>query len=122
MARAGKIIGAALLTAMLAAPVAAQTVDDDVRCLLASNLFTRAEKDPAKRQLAMAASAFYLGRLDARISNDQLKTAVSAQAKAMTAASVGPIMNNCARRLQVKGLALRALDTNQAPLPPAKKK
>jgi hypothetical protein len=93
----------------LAAPLAAQSVDDDVRCLLASNFFRRAEKNPAQQQVAAASSAFYLGRLDARISTQQLKTALLTQAKAMTAASVGPTMNGCAKHLAQKGLALQSL-------------
>lgn len=111
----------------LAAPVAAQSVDDDVRCLLASNFFARTEKVAEKRQLAGAASAFYLGRLDARISNDQLKNMVLAQAKTMTGTSVAPLMNNCAKRLAQKGVALRAIappppNAPQPPRAPAKPK
>jgi hypothetical protein len=65
-------IGATVAALAFAAPVAAQSVNDDVRCLLAANVFARAEKDQAKRQLSASASIFYLGRLDARISNEQL--------------------------------------------------
>jgi hypothetical protein len=118
-------IGAVLGALAFAAPVAAQSVDEDVRCLLAANFFTRAEKDPAKRNLAMAASVFYLGRLDARISNDQLKTAVQVQAKTMSAANLGSIMDNCAKHLNEKGLAMRALGGGPnapAQAPPASKK
>ena len=121
MARWVMMFGAALLTAAAAAPLAAQSVDEDVKCLLASNVFSRAEKDPQKKQLAMAASVFYLGRLDARISTAQLKTAVTAQAKTMPAASLGPIMTACARRLAAKGVALQTLNVQQAP-PAAKPK
>jgi len=113
-------IGVALATIGLATPVAAQSVDDDVRCLLASNFFARTEKDAQKRQLAGAASAFYLGRLDARISNEQLKTAVQAQAKTMPAASLGPTMTACVKRLTDKGVAMRAFATGPGgAVPPA---
>jgi hypothetical protein len=125
MARKFVILGAALAAMATAAPVAAQTVDSDVRCLLAANVFARAEKDPAKRQLSMAASVFYLGRLDARISNEQLKGAVQSAAKSMPASSLGPTMTACAKRLTDKGLAMRAfaVGPNGAPppAPPAKK-
>jgi len=127
MARKFVMIGAALAALAFAAPLAAQSVDEDVRCLLAANVFARAEKDPPRRQLATAASVFYLGRLDARISNEQLKTAVQAQAKTMPAASLGPTMNNCAKRLTDKGLAMRAFAAGpngaaQPPAPAPKKK
>ena len=119
------MIGATSAALALATPVAAQSVAEDVRCLLAANVFARAEKDPAKRQLSMAASVFYLGRLDARISNEQLKTAVQAQAKTMPASSLGPTMTNCAKHLTQKGLAMRAFavgpngGTQPAAKPPA---
>jgi hypothetical protein len=109
MARFVLGIGAALAATWLAAPVAAQSVDDDVRCMLASNYFAHAAKDPQQQKIAQASAAFYLGRLDARISNQQLVSAEMAQAKSMTKDSLGPIMNNCAKRLIQKGIAQRAL-------------
>ena len=120
------MIGAAAAACAVGAPVAAQSVDSDVRCLLAANVFARAEKDAAKRQISMAASVFYLGRLDARISNDQLKTAVLAQAKAMPASTLGPTMTACVKRLTDKGVAMRAFTAGPTgappPNPPAPKK
>jgi len=118
MARLLVMIGAALAGVACTAPVVAQTVDSDVRCLLAANVFARAEKDPAKRQISMAASVFYLGRLDARISNEQLKTAVQAQAKTMPASSLGPTMTGCVKRLTDKGVAMRAFATGPGAAPP----
>jgi len=114
-------ITTSILAAGLAAPAIAQSVDADVNCLLASNVFARAEKDPAKKQLAMAASVFYLGRLDARISTIQLKTAVAGLSKSMTAASLGPTMTACAARLRDKGVALQAAG-GPPPAAPAKPK
>jgi len=125
MARKFVMIGAALAGVACAAPVAAQSVDSDVRCLLAANVFARAEKDAAKRQLSVAASVFYLGRLDARISNEQLKNAVQAQAKTMPASSLGPTMTACVKRLTDKGIAMRAFAAGPAgavpPAPPTPK-
>ena len=123
MARKFVMIGAALAAFGLAAPVAAQSVDDDVRCLLASNVFARVEKDAARRQIATAAQVFYLGRLDARISTAQLKTAMQAQAKTMQAATLGPVMDGCAKRLAAKGVAMQGFSVGpKAPAaPPAKK-
>ena len=125
MARLVLGIGVAFLAAGLAAPVAAQSVDDDVRCLLASNFFARAEKNPQQKQIAMASAAFYLGRLDARISNEQLNGAAMAQAKTMTKDSLGPTMNGCAKRLIQKGIAQHNLGASSPPgkpAPPAKPK
>jgi hypothetical protein len=118
MARLVLGIGVVLAAVGLAAPVAAQSVDDDVRCLLASNFFGRTEKNPQQKQIAMASAAFYLGRLDARISNQQLNSAAMAQAKTMTKDSLGPTMNNCAKRLIQKGIAQRNLGASAAPAKP----
>jgi len=112
-------IGAALAATGLAAPVAAQAVDGDVRCLLASNVFIQRDKDPARKQLAMAAQAFYLGRLDARISNEQLKTAVQAQARTMTIGSLPATMDGCVKHMAQKGLALRDISGPPGAPPPA---
>ena len=99
--------GTALVLA--STPAAAQGADQDVRCLLASNLFTKAEKDPAKRQVAVLSSYFYLGRVDGRLAGAQLAAALKSQAPAITAQTAGPIMTACAKRLQSAGVAMQML-------------
>jgi hypothetical protein len=94
---------------MASAPASAQTADEDVRCLLASNLFVGSEKDPAKRQVAVLSSYFYLGRVDGRLSGPQLAAALKAQSRTITAANAGPTMTGCAKRLQGAGLAIQML-------------
>lgn len=121
MARWGIVIGVTALAAGLAAPVAAQSVDEDVRCLLASNVIVRQEKDPTKRQLATASQLFYFGRLDARISTPALKTALAAQIKTMTGASIGPTMTACVKRLAAKGVAMQTLNLQDGSPPPKPK-
>lgn len=124
MVRLGLRIGAVVAAIGLVAPLAAQSVDDDVRCLLSANVFARNEKDPAKRQLAQSASIFYLGRLDARIPTTQLKTAIVAQAKSMPSSALGPTMTGCAKRMVEKGVAMQTLNVapNAAAAKPAKPK
>ena len=87
----------------------AQGPDQDVRCMIASNLFVKAEKDPARRQVAMLASYFYLGRVDARLSGAGLAGALKAQSAAITPASAGPVMTECAKRMQSAGMAMQTL-------------
>jgi hypothetical protein len=107
-ARAGVAMLAALVfCAPSAAP--AQSIDEDARCLMAAGVFVRSEKDPAKRQVAFAVRYYYLGRIDARASGPALRTLLEEQAKAITPANVGPTMTACARSLQSKEAALRAL-------------
>jgi hypothetical protein len=98
-----------LAAALFGAPASAQTVDQDARCLVASSVFVRAEKDATKRQVAVAVRYFYLGRIDARGGGGPLKAVLDAQAKAITPETVGPIMTGCARSMQSKEAALRTL-------------
>jgi hypothetical protein len=120
MPRTTTIFTAAIAAAAIAAPIAAQSVDQDVRCFIASNVFVKNEKDPAKKQLAGVASFFYLGRLDARMSVQQLAAAANAQGKLMKPADLGTTMTACAARLTEKGKALQALGQQQAGAPKPK--
>lgn len=101
------LAGTALVLA--GSPAAAQNSNEDVRCLLASNLFTKAEKDPAKRQVAVLSSYFYLGRVDGRLSGQQLAAALKAQAPTIKPESAGAIMTLCAKRLRSAGMAMQTL-------------
>ena len=103
------LAAASLALAVSGGPAAAQGTDEDVRCLLASNLFTKAEKDPAKRQVALLSAYFYLGRVDARMSGQQIGTALKTQRAAITPQNAGPIMTACAKKLQSAGLAIQTL-------------
>ncbi|NNM76262.1 hypothetical protein HJG53_05010 [Sphingomonas sp. ID1715] len=102
-----------LLLAAVTVPAAAQTAEQDVRCLIVSNIFSQTEKDAAKRQVAGAARLFYLGRVDARMSGPALKTALVAQAKSVTAENAGPAMTACARSMQGKMAALQGLSATK---------
>jgi len=120
VARYLMVIGAALAAFGTAAPVLAQSVDSDVRCLLAANVWARQAKDPARKQVAAIASMFYLGRLDARIPKEQLQAAMLTQAKAMPASSLGPTMNDCAKYLLTR-YPIGGAQPGQAPAPPKRK-
>jgi hypothetical protein len=85
--------------AVAAPPASAQAVND-VRCLLVSNLFAKAAKDPKAKALAEASKYYYLGKLQGRVSPAQLKTQAIAQAKTVNAKDAGPFMNDCAKQLQ----------------------
>lgn len=105
---AALIIGSAAILAA-SVPARAQTPDQDVRCLLASNFFAKADKDPERRQVASLSVFYYLGRLDGRLSAEQMKTQLVAQAKTLNPSNAGPVMTACAKRVQEKSAALQAL-------------
>lgn len=103
-------LGAALIGLTLTgAPAGAQVANEDVKCLLASNLFVKNEQDAAKKQVAVFSSYYYLGRIDARLSGTQLSAALKAAAPTITAESAGPTMTACAKRLQGATVAIQAL-------------
>jgi hypothetical protein len=100
---------AAFALALTSAPAAAQSPNDDVKCLLAANLFVKAEKDPGKHQIAVLSSYFYLGRVDGRRSGAQLTAAMKATAPTITADAAGPIMTACAKRVQSAAMAVQTI-------------
>jgi hypothetical protein len=81
------------------APAAAQATND-VRCLMASNLFSKAAKDPKARQLAETGKYFYLGRVSGRFTEQQLRVQMQAQTKTITQANAGNVMSACTRQMQ----------------------
>jgi hypothetical protein len=83
----------------LALPASAQTVPEDVRCLMLSNLFAKAAANDQAKQLAGKSLAFYLGRLDGRATPEALAAAMRAQAPTIDPKGAGPAMNACAARL-----------------------
>lgn len=85
----------------VAVPASAQTSESDVRCLIVSKFYAANEKDPAKKQLSILSAFFYLGRIDARMTVDQLKAQAAAPSGQIKAADAGPIMTECAKKLQI---------------------
>ena len=105
----------------------AQTLDPDVRCLVLSNLFSKADPDPKRKQFAALSAVYYLGRIDARLSPDALKTQLAAQAN-VDKATAGPLMNACGKEFQEKERNLVMIGQSLVPAtppaakPPVKKK
>lgn len=102
-----RLFAAALLIA--GAPVVAQTADQDVRCVLAGNAFGATEKNPVRKQLALATALFFGGRVDARLSPAQMRAAVAAQGRALTTADLPATMTACAAQFQAKERAMQAI-------------
>ncbi len=99
---------------VLSAPAAAQT-NNDVKCLLVSNLFSNASKDAKARQIAEAAKFFYAGRVYGRLSEAQLKAQMQAQQKLITGKNAGQTMASCAREVQSAGSMLQRVAQQAAP-------
>jgi len=76
----------------------AQTINDDVRCLLLSSSFARIAKDDNSRRGSAMTGAFYLGRIDGRVSKAALTAAIRAQGKGLPAKAAETAMRACAAR------------------------
>lgn len=119
---------AAIGSLLVAGPAAAQAIDPDVRCMLVSNFFSQAEKDPGRKQLSAVAGVFYFGRVDARLSLPQVKSQMIALNKVMKPADLPAIMTNCARQMGAKQQAFATMGKTLAPAagkpaaPPAPRK
>lgn len=126
IARIGRLtctasLAAAALAAAWPAAAPAQApapgVGGDVRCLLLSAGYVRQAKDDASRRAAGMTGAFYLGRLDGRLSQSALTAAIRAQGQGLPAKDAEPVMRACAARAaaaeQVMTAAAKAGQTGQ---------
>ena len=112
-----KFFAAGLLTLALVSPAAAQSVPDDLRCFMLSNIFARTDKDDKRRMIAAQASIFYLGRLDGKVNAQMLAPAMHAHLDPKLA---GPQMTACAQHLGRAEQTMQATIKSVAP-PPAPK-
>jgi hypothetical protein len=93
-------LAAGLTLAIAASAPAAAQAASDVRCLMASNLFAAAAKDPKARKLAEAGKYFFLGRVSGQLNEQQVRAQMLAQAKTITPANAAKVMQSCARQMQ----------------------
>lgn len=88
-----------VLAVGLAAPASAQSVQEDVRCILLSGAFAKAAKDEEGKQLARATGAFYLGRVNGRVDAKTLTDTMRTESKAIDPKAAGAMMEACAAKL-----------------------
>lgn len=100
---------AAIAFAAAACPADAQTANRDVRCLLLSNLFSKAAPDARGKESAAQTRLFYLGRVSAKFSPTQLQTAMTTEAKTIDPNGAGPEMNKCVASVQASAAAAEAV-------------
>lgn len=79
----------------------------DVRCLLLSNAFSKGSDQADAKKAAQSASLFYLGKVDGRYSDVQLRATISQQQKTITKANAGPGMQGCMQRMQASAKRLQ---------------
>jgi hypothetical protein len=98
--KAGFLVGGLFAVSTLFTPLVAnaQSTNEDVRCLMVSSVFARIAKDDNTRRASAMTGAFYLGRLNGRISPAALTAAIKSQDNGMPAKQAEPIMRACAAR------------------------
>lgn len=101
--------------ALLAGTAAHAQSVNDVRCLLASNLFSMAGKEEKARKLADSNKFFYLGRVSARLTAQQIRAQMMTEGKAITAANAGKVMVACAGQMRKAGVEVEAIGKQVAP-------
>jgi len=116
MSRRPLIAVAALAAAMLAFPATASTSDQTVRCLMAANIFSKVEADAAKKQAAVGALFFYLGRLDPAQPQAQLKAQLVAQGKTLNQQNLGPTMNACVQQIGAEQRVMQTISQQLGPV------
>ena len=98
---------AATFLLVTAAPGSSQTVDQNVRCLLVSNLFDNNAKEGQAKNVAAASKLFYAGRVST-LSAAQIQSAMAAQGKQLTPANAAATMSTCAQGME---RALKAIQS-----------
>jgi hypothetical protein len=111
---AGKF-AVALLIVGIVSPASAQTVSEDVRCMLLSNIFAKGASDEKVRNGASLNLAFYIGRLDGRADPQGIASAMRTQASSIDQKTAGPAMDACASRLARASQSIQALGKTVAP-------
>lgn len=110
------LIAAALL--MSSGAAAAQSASD-AQCFILSNALAQQAKNADDQKAAEVAIYFYLGRIGAQQTAAQLKTLFDAQAKTITQANAGTLMNGCIKNVQDKMQLVQSLEPKQPQAKPA---
>ena len=108
-------VALAVPAALFADVPASAQAGSDVKCLLASNLFAKAAKEPKTRTAAEASKLYYLGRIHVRLNAAQLKAEMLAQQKTITPKNAGATMNTCARQMESGIKMVQAVTQQIAP-------
>ena len=82
---------------------------DDVRCLLLSNAFAQGGTSAEAKKAGQSGALFYLGRVDGRWNEAQLRAEIAQQQKSLKADKAGPEMQICMQRVEASYKKLQAL-------------
>lgn len=103
--------GAVLLLVSAAATSAAPAPaarNKDVRCLMLSNLYSKASSDVRGQTAAAQNRLFYLGRVSAKVPPAQLGAAMAAETRTIDPANTSAEMNACSATLRASASTIEA--------------
>lgn len=98
----------AILAALVPSTAGAQTIADEVRCVMLSNALATGSSNPRGRQIGASVGSYFMGRLDAR-APAQVKAALAAQKRQVASAQAATMMDACVKRASRAEAQLRAL-------------
>lgn len=99
---------AASSVALVSTACPAQSTDD-VRCLLLGNAFAQGASTAEAKKVGQSGAMFYLGRIDGRWNEVQLRAAITEQQKTISADKAGPEMQVCMQRVEASYKKLQAV-------------
>lgn len=113
-----KILLVAAASGVLVSTSSLAQSTDDVRCLLLSSAFAHGGTSAEAKTAGQSGALFYLGRVDGRWNEAQLRAAIAQQEKTLKADKAGTEMQICMQRVEASYKKLQAL----APPAPNQKK
>lgn len=90
------------------APSVAIPAPTTAGCLLVSNIFAKHATQEKDRSLGQLAVYFFMGRIDNRTNEDELKLALAEQRRAINDSNATALMNACLHEMQTKAQMLEA--------------
>jgi hypothetical protein len=104
---------ALLLMAAAASAVKQDQLGFDIRCMVASQLATEQVEDAAKEAFQLA-SMFFFGRVDSVLSGPELEKRLATEGQAIEGTQMGPILQRCAKFMEVRGRAMQEVGARLA--------
>lgn len=110
-----KLIWNACIFVALAGPAhAASPGNDNIRCMMLSNLFANGVKDAHLREIASEARFYYLGRIADAMTDTQIESALVAAGKTISNASAGAEMTRCAQPMIARAKEMSTISNDLA--------
>ena len=99
---------------LASAPGAAQSASD-VRCLVLANGFAKGGSTAEAKQAGQLAAHYFLGKVEGRSNDAQLRAAIAQQQKTIVVARAGADMQTCMQQITASAKKLQGAGGQPAP-------